>query len=67
MEKQALQKLKAVVGTNAWGSAVYEKALRGSSVDEETLKSAIHKAVDLKLYMFDTAQDYGFGKGQKMI
>ena len=30
----ALDNLKAVVGTNAWGSRVYQKALRGSQVDE---------------------------------
>ena len=59
--------LKAVIGTNSWGSAIYEKALRGSAVDEDTLKSAIQTAVKCNLLMFDTAQDYGFGKGQKMI
>ena len=39
--------VKAVVGTNAWGSAVYETMLRGSAVDEETLKAAVGKAVGL--------------------
>lgn len=62
-----LKELKAVVGTNAWGSAAYEKMLRGSAVDEETLRSAIDKAVESGLLVFDTAQDYGLGKGQKMI
>ena len=58
---------KAVVGTNSWGSAVYEKVLRGSVVDEESLKSAISTAAALGLTMFDTAQNYGLGRGQKMI
>lgn len=62
-----LKKIKAVVGTNAWGSAAYEKMLRGSAVDKDTLKAAIEEAVKLNLVMFDTAQDYGLGKGQKMI
>ena len=59
--------LRAVVGTNAWGSAAYEKMVRGSVVDEDTLRMAIRKAVELGLTVFDTAQDYGLGKGQKMI
>ena len=62
-----ISKIKAVVGTNAWGSAAYEKMLRGSVVDEDTLKAAIKRAVELDLTAFDTAQDYGLGKGQKMI
>ena len=62
-----MDKVKAVVGTNAWGSALYEKALRGSAVDEETLRETIREAVKHDLVMFDTAQDYGFGKGQKII
>ena len=59
--------IKAVVGTNSWGSALYGKVLRGSAVDETTLKEAIQLAVRLNLLVFDTAQDYGLGKGQKMI
>ena len=34
-----LRELKAVVGINAWGSSAYEKMLRGSAVDESTLKA----------------------------
>ena len=41
--------------------------VRGSVVDEDTLRMAISKAVELGLTVFDTAQDYGLGKGQKMI
>lgn len=59
--------IKAVIGTNAWGNAVYEKLLRGSAVDEETLKQAIDQAKQLDLSVYDTAQDYGLGKCQPMI
>lgn len=63
----ALDNLKAVVGTNAWGRPAYQKALRGSQVDEDTLRDAAEKAVELGLPVFDTAQDYGLGAGQKLI
>ena len=57
----------AVVGTNSWGSTLYEKLLRGGSVDIKTLKSATDTAVKNKMFIFDTAANYGFGKSQKMI
>lgn len=60
-------KMYAVIGTNSWGGAIYEKLLRGSSVDKETLKAAIDAAVKNKMLIFDTAANYGFGKSQKMI
>lgn len=58
---------KAVIGANSWGSAAYGKLLRGSSVDDETLKKSIDTAKEKDLLIFDLAQDYGLGKAQKMI
>ena len=57
----------AVVGTNSWGSAAYGKVLRGSSVDESVIKQTVETALQANLLIFDTAQDYGLGEGQKMI
>ena len=34
----------AVIGTNSWGSAAYEKIIRGSVVDNDTLKEAMKVA-----------------------
>lgn len=62
-----VNEIKCVIGTNAWGSRAYEKLLRGSAVDEDTLKEAISKAKELDTAVFDTAQDYGLGKCQPMI
>ena len=58
---------KAVIGTNSWGSAAYGVLLRGSSVDDDTIRKAMltAKVCDLKIY--DLARDYGLGKAQKMI
>ena len=60
-------KPKAVIGTNAWGSSAYEKLIRGNSVDNETLITSKNTAKEKDLLIFDLAQDYGFGKAQKMI
>lgn len=57
----------AVIGTNSWGSKTYGKVLRGSSVDEATISEAVQEAIREDLLSFDTAQDYGLGKGQPMI
>ncbi|MCR4757372.1 MAG: aldo/keto reductase [Butyrivibrio sp.] len=57
----------AVVGTNSWGSAAYGKVLRGESVDTETIRKCYERAKENDLLIFDLAQDYGFGKAQKMI
>lgn len=62
-----VEDIKAVIGTNAWGSAVYEKMLRGSAVDESVLKKAVERSAQLDMAIFDTAQDYGLGKCQPMI
>lgn len=57
----------AVIGTNAWGSALYEKAMRGSAVDDDVLKSAMKMAQEKDIPIYDLARDYGLGKAQKMI
>ena len=57
----------AVIGTNSWGSAAYEKIIRGSVVDDDTLKAAMQAAVQSNLLFVDSARDYGFGKGPKLI
>lgn len=58
---------QAVIGTNSWGSAAYEKMIRGSVVDHDTLKEAMKAAVKSNLLFVDSARDYGFGKGPKLI
>lgn len=58
---------RAVIGTNSWGRKAYGKVLRGSSVDKETLRKTVSEAMDRGLVIFDTAQDYGLGQGQKLI
>ncbi len=58
---------KAIIGANSWGSAAYGKLLRGSSVDEATIRKAMDTAKEKDLLIFDLAQDYGLGKAQKMI
>ena len=60
-------KPKAVIGTNAWGNSAYEKLIRGNSVDNETLIASMNTVKEKDLLIFDLAQDYGFGKAQKMI
>ncbi len=59
--------LKAIIGTNSRESAAYGRLLRGSSVDESTTKAAMYLAKEKDLLIFDFAQDYGFGKANKMI
>jgi len=58
---------KAVIGTNAWGSALYEKAIRGSYVEESVIRDAMRVAKELDQTLYDLARDYGLGKAQKMI
>lgn len=36
----------AVIGTNAWGSKTYGKLVRGSYVDEATIRESIELAKD---------------------
>ncbi|MBR1384139.1 MAG: aldo/keto reductase [Ruminococcus sp.] len=58
---------RAIVGTNSWGSKTYGRVLRGSSVDKETLRQTVREAMDKGLVIFDPAQDYGLGEGQRLI
>jgi len=62
------KRVTAVIGTNAWGSPLYERLLRGSAVDEETLRSAVETTLlqDTPVVL-DTAQDYGLGACQPII
>ena len=62
-----LENIKAVIGTNSWGSSAYEKVLRGDYVGEMALKELVDAAAEKGFYVLDTAQDYGFGLGQKII
>ena len=57
----------AVVGTNAWGGKLYGKAIRGNYVSDEVIKSAMNKAKECDIPLYDMARDYGFGKAQKML
>ncbi|MBP3807402.1 MAG: aldo/keto reductase [Eubacterium sp.] len=57
----------AVIGTNAWGSALYEKAMRGSAVGDDVLRDAMKMAQEKDIPLYDLARDYGLGKAQKMI
>lgn len=59
--------MKCVIGTNSWGSKAYEKAIRGSYVDDTVIEEAVNTALDLGLTVFDTAEDYGFGYAQKLL
>lgn len=58
---------KAVIGTNSWGDALYEKALRGSAVDKETIKAAMKMANEMDISVVDSARDYGLGQAPKLI
>lgn len=57
----------AVIGTNAWGGKLYGKAIRGNYVSNEVIKSAMNKAKECDIPLYDMARDYGFGKAQKML
>ena len=57
----------AIIGTNAWGSAAYSVMVRGSYVNDDTIRDAMRTAEECDLKIYDLARDYGFGKAQKMI
>jgi len=61
------KEIRAVIGTNAWGDALYGKLLRGSYVEEDIIRKAVQTAVEQDIAIFDTARDYGLGKGQPMV
>lgn len=62
-----ISKPVAAIGTNAWGSAVYGKMVRGSYVEDDVIKNAMKTAKEQDVLIFDLARDYGLGKAQKMI
>ncbi len=62
-----MDNIRAVIGTNSWGSKLYGKLLRGSYVSETVIKEAVEKAKSLGVTVLDTAQDYGLGKCQPII
>ncbi len=57
----------AVIGTNAWGSKMYSRMLRGSYVPDEVLIEAMAQAREQDIPLYDMARDYGLGKAQKML
>ncbi len=57
----------AVIGTNSWGSGVYEKVIRGNAVGMEGFAETIEEAKRNGLVIFDTARDYGTGKCPKIL
>ena len=57
-EGKKVNKIQAVIGTNAWGDAFYEKMLRGSYVEESVIRNAVLVAVAEGIPVFDTARDY---------
>ena len=57
----------AVIGTNAWGSKLYSKGIRGSYVPDEVLIDAMRESREQDIPLYDLARDYGLGKAQKMI
>lgn len=62
-----MKDIKAVIGTNSWGSKAYGKILRGSYVEDDVIRDAMKEADVLGLTVYDLARDYGLGKAQKMI
>lgn len=58
---------KVVIGTNSWGSARYEKLMRGSSVGLESFRETVSEAQKCDIALFDTARDYGNGKCPKIL
>ena len=57
----------AVIGTNAWGSKAYSRAMRGSYVPDDVLIDSMREAREQDIALFDMARDYGLGKAQKML
>ena len=44
MEKDMITSVQAVIGTNAWGSELYGKIIRGSYVEEDVIQEAVRMA-----------------------
>ncbi len=62
-----MKNIKAVIGTNSWGSKAYGKILRGSYVEDDVIQDAMKEADAIALTVYDLARDYGLGKAQRMI
>ncbi|OPZ19925.1 MAG: General stress protein 69 [Firmicutes bacterium ADurb.BinA205] len=62
-----MKDIKAVIGTNSWGSKAYGRILRGSYVEDDVIRDAMKEAAAHGLTVYDLARDYGLGKAQKMI
>ncbi len=45
-QKDMKTDMRAVVGTNAWGDALYGKLVRGSYVEEDVIRAAVQTAID---------------------
>ena len=58
---------RAVIGTNSWGSGVYEKVMRGNAVGMDGFRETMEAAKRNRLVIFDTARDYGNGKCPKIL
>ena len=54
---------KAVIGTNSWGSAAYEKIIRGSVVENDTLKEAMKVAERHDMTIAQVAISFVANKG----
>lgn len=58
---------KCAVGTMAWGTSLYGRAIQGSSVDEKTLIDTLKEAKNTGMLLIDTAHKYGFGYCERII
>ena len=58
---------RAVIGTNSWGSSIYERVMRGSTVGVEGFRETIREAKKHGIFLFDTARDYGNGKCPQIL
>ena len=59
------------IGFGAWaiggGAMVGDTPIGWGDADDETSKKAIHKAIDLGINFFDTADIYGLNHSEKLI
>lgn len=59
--------MKAVIGTNSWGSKTYATVLRGYSVNENVIAATAAQAYKRHIPIFDTAPFYGLGEAEKLL
>lgn len=62
-----MENVQCVIGTNSWGNSLYQKLVRGSYVEDTTIENMVDLALNYGIDVFDTAEDYGFGYGQKLL